>query len=400
MNRAQASSIVLILIVILSSNLGFGAPGATGSWEVYYYRLKVVFTNNGSSDYSFSLEDKLFLIFQNTSIQQSCILEVNPRIKTVHRDVDGNLWAELDLPEKISPGENVIVNIIVKVNLTRRSLPEISIESSGSIFEIPMELANYTASSGAWAYDSINLNYIAELAAQVKGNDTNVLRIVSNMVRFIGERVEYPYGEELRPPQYPNQTLPSPGLRGKGDCDDQSALLITMLRSVGIPSYLQTGGIVSKDYSTVGSTWNGHLYISSKGIGWHGWVEVYVPPWGWLPVDMTYGYSSSEPLYSISRSASARELVLESEKYSNIDFIAETRRIEEKVKNSDIYIYLEEEVSKVFPSVDHEAIGFLALLMLVFAASLLALLILRLFKEMERKKQKAKHSTLFDDSNC
>jgi len=374
--------------MILSSSIGFEAPEATKSWEVYYYRLKAVFTNNGSSDYSFSLEDKLFLIFQNTSIQQACILEVNPRIKTVHRDVDGNLWAELDFPEKIGPGENVTANIIVKVNLTRRSIPRVSIDSSGSIFEIPKELANYTLSSGAWAYDSTNLKYIADLAAQVKGNDTNVLRIVYNMVRFIGERVEYPYSEELRPPQYPNQTLPSPELKGKGDCDDQSALLVTMLRSIGIPSYLQTGGIVSKDYSTVGSTWNGHLYISSKGIGWHGWVEAYVPPWGWLPIDMTYGYSSNEPLYSISRSAPARELVLESEKYSSIDFVAENRMMEEKVKNSDIYIYLEEEVVKAFPSRDREAICFLALLTLVLATSLLTLLAFKLFKEMEEKKQK------------
>ncbi|MEM2584934.1 MAG: transglutaminase-like domain-containing protein, partial [Thermoproteota archaeon] len=346
----------------------------------------IIFANNGSSDYSFSLEDRLFFIFQNTSTQQALILEVNPRIKTVHRDVDGNLWAELDFPEKISPGEKITASIIVKVNLTLRNLPKISVDSSGSIFEIPMELANYTASSGVWMYDSTNFKYIADLAAQVKGNDTNVLRIISKMVRFIGERVEYPYGEELRPPQYPNQTLPSPELRGKGDCDDQSALLITMLRSVGIPSYLQTGGIVSKDYSTVGSTWNGHLYISSKGVGWHGWVEAYVPPWGWIPVDMTYGYSPDEPLYSISRSAPARELILESEKYSSIDFVAETRKMEEKVKNSEIYIYLDEEVSKAFPSRNREETGFLALLILAFVVYLLMLLTFRLLKEIEGKQ--------------
>ncbi|MEM1547696.1 MAG: transglutaminase-like domain-containing protein [Thermoproteota archaeon] len=366
--------------------MSFKVPKVVGGWEAYYYKLKIIFANNGSSDYSFSLEDRLFFIFQNTSTQQALILEVNPRIKTVHRDVDGNLWAELDFPEKISPGEKITASIIVKVNLTLRNLPKISVDSSGSIFEIPMELANYTASSGVWMYDSTNFKYIADLAAQVKGNDTNVLRIISKMVRFIGERVEYPYGEELRPPQYPNQTLPSPELRGKGDCDDQSALLITMLRSVGIPSYLQTGGIVSKDYSTVGSTWNGHLYISSKGVGWHGWVEAYVPPWGWIPVDMTYGYSPDEPLYSISRSAPARELILESEKYSSIDFVAETRKMEEKVKNSEIYIYLDEEVSKAFPSRNREETGFLALLILAFVVYLLMLLTFRLLKEIEGKQ--------------
>lgn len=386
MGWIQTSITILTLTIILSSNTCFETLEATGNWEVYYYRLKTIFVNKGSSDYSFSLEDRLFLVFQNTSTQQAFILEVDPRIKTVNRDVDGNLWAELDFPEKIGPGENFTASITFVINLTLRSLPRISIDSSGSIFEIPMELVNYTASSGVWTYDSTSLKYIADLAAQVKGNDTNVLRIISNMVRFIGERVEYPYGEELRPPQYPNQTLPSPELRGRGDCDDQSALLITMLRSVGIPSYLQTGGIVSKDYSTFGSTWNGHLHISSKRIGWHGWVEAYVPPWGWLPVDMTYGYSPSEPLDSISRSASARELILESEKYSSIDFVAETRKMEEKVKNSEIYIYLDEEVSKAFPSRNREETGFLALLILAFVVYLLMLLTFRLLKEIEGKQ--------------
>jgi transglutaminase-like putative cysteine protease len=316
--------------------------------NVYYYRLRMSFLNNGSSSYTTILEDRLFLIFPNTSTQKTYIYEADPSVERIFTDEDGNLLAELDFPETIKPGGKITARIIIMVNISSRSLPEISIDSSGSFSDIPAWLANYTVPSGAWRYEDESLKHIADLAAQIKGNDTNVLRIISKMVEFIGARVRYPQGKELRPPQYPNQTLPSTGEVGWGDCDDQSALLVTMLRSVGIPSYLQTGGVVSPIYSISGETWGGHLTLVSRGIGWHGWVEAYVPPWGWLPVDITYGYYSNrrDPLSSIKYSASAREPMLESEKYSSIDFVAEYLETEERIMGSSIFIRMEEEVSE------------------------------------------------------
>ncbi|MEM2940706.1 MAG: transglutaminase-like domain-containing protein [Thermoproteota archaeon] len=344
MRRSSVIRIV-VLTMVLFSIIDYRV-GTSGEGEEYYYRLRMSFINNGSSDYITTLEDRLFTVFPNTSIQQVYIVETNPSVKRILSDEDGNLFAELNLPEIIEPGENITVTILIKITLVFRSLPQVSIDSSGNLFDIPVELANYTVSSGAWKYESEDSKYIADLAAQIKGNDTNVLRIICEMVEFIGNRVEYPSGEELRQPQYPSQTLPDPEGKGEGDCDDQSTLLITMLRSVGIPSYLQTGGVLSTAFSLSGETWDGHLTISSRGVGWHGWVEAYIPPWGWLPVDITYGYYSQRqnPLSSITYSASATEHVLESEKYSNIDFVAESLRTEERIKRSSVYLHVEEEV--------------------------------------------------------
>lgn len=351
--------------------------------EKYYYSLKVIFVNKGSSDYFLTPEDRLFTIFPNTSIQKTYIVETNPSIKRILVDEDGNLLAELDLPERVGPNENVTVTMLMEISLALRSLPQVSFDSSGNLFEIPAELVNYTLSIGVWEYGSTEPNYIADLATQIKGNDTNLLRIISKMVNFISERIEYPHGEKLRPPQYPNQTLPRSSLRGRGDCDDQSALLITMLRSVGIPSYLQIGGIISNNYGITGSTWDGHLHISSRGIGWHGWVEAYVPPWGWLPIDITYGHSSSEPLSAISKSASVREFVLQSEKYSNIDYIAKSRKMEERIRRSNIYLYIEERVSKTYPTSNiktlsiYEAVRLVILSIILIAIAVLAARLLK-----------------------
>ncbi|MCS7138677.1 MAG: transglutaminase-like domain-containing protein, partial [Crenarchaeota archaeon] len=161
-------------------------------------------------------------------------------------------------------------------------------------------------------------------------------------------------------------------------------LLITMLRSVGIPSYLQTGGIISNDYGITGSTWDGHLYISSRGIGWHGWVEAYVPPWGWLPIDMTYGYSQPEPLSAISKSASAREFVLQSERYSEIDFVEESRKVEERIRKSSVYLYVEEDISKTYSVENHRTLRdyqTVYLLVLTIIAIYITLLAFKFFEK-------------------
>ncbi len=344
MRKSSIARIAALTIIMLSVfNYTVKAPE---NWDAYYYSLRMFLINKGSSSYTPILEDRLFLIFPNTSTQKTYIYEAEPSVKRIFTDEDGNLLAELDFPETIEPGGNITVKIIIMINITFRRLPEISVDSSGSFSDIPASLANYTVPSGAWTYEDEGLKYIADLAAQIKGNDTNILRVVSKMVEYIGRRVTYPEGEKLRPPQYPNQTLPTTGETGRGDCDDQSTLLVTMLRSVGIPAYLQTGGVVSPSYSVKGETWGGHLTLVSKGVGWHGWVEAYIPPWGWLPVDITYGYyyRRQDSLSSIKYSASARELMLESERYSSKDFVAEYLKTKERIMGSSIFIRMEEEV--------------------------------------------------------
>jgi len=392
--RKSGVARVFIIAIIVAVFLNYDARASEN--QKIYYRLRISIFNNGSSSYTPTLEDRLFLIFPNTSTQQTYVSEADPAVKKTLRDEDGNLLAELALPEKIEPGGNVTVTIIMTINIASRSLPEVSINSSGGFSDIPAELTNYTASSGAWRYEDEGLKYIADLAAQIKGNDTNILRVINKMVEFIGSRVRYPEGEELRPPQYPNQTLPGTGEVGWGDCDDQSALLIAMLRSVGIPSYLQTGGVVSPFYSISGETWGGHLTIVSKGIGWHGWVEAYVPPWGWLPVDITYGYYSrrQDPLSPIKYSASARELMLESEKYSSIDFVEEYLKTEKRIRDNSLYVRMEEEVSeKPFSDGDSHRVGRLeetTVLLALFLATLMvsaAMLIILLRRAAREVKQ-------------
>jgi transglutaminase-like putative cysteine protease len=66
---------------------------------------------------------------------------------------------------------------------------------------------------------------------------------------------------------------------GHGDCGQQTLLLITLLRMNGIPARWQSGMIFSEgDYSNI-----------------HDWGQVYLPPYGWVPMDVTTGRLQTAP---------------------------------------------------------------------------------------------------------
>jgi transglutaminase-like putative cysteine protease len=60
---------------------------------------------------------------------------------------------------------------------------------------------------------------------------------------------------------------------GHGDCGEKTMLLITLMRMNGIPARWESGWtFTSGDYDDI-----------------HDWAEIYLAPYGWIPVDVTYG---------------------------------------------------------------------------------------------------------------
>ena len=60
---------------------------------------------------------------------------------------------------------------------------------------------------------------------------------------------------------------------GHADCGQQTLLLITLLRMYGIPARWQSGMMFAD---------NGYWNL-------HDWGEVYIAPYGWIPMDVTFG---------------------------------------------------------------------------------------------------------------
>jgi hypothetical protein len=146
-------------------------------------------------------------------------------------------------------------------------------------------------------------------------------------------------------PQYPSATLEN----HLGDCDDQSILLITICRSLGIPAYLQVGIYINPNIDDMDSSWEGHLATEADGVGWHGWAMIYIPPWGWTPVDLT-----------LTSEESGFELIKHAPEYSpniipvlNVSkqpYVGETLITRERIINSSLYVTVSNEAYIVYNS--------------------------------------------------
>jgi transglutaminase-like putative cysteine protease len=193
----------------------------------------------------------------------------------------------------------------------------------------------YLNNSGTWMTDD---NALRSQAFSLAGHETKVVVIVENFVDWIWNGINYTSHEF---PFYPNETLSSKS----GDCDDQAILLISFCRIVGIPAYLQVGCIYMPNVGNASSTaWNGHVENVQNHIGWHGWAMVYIPPWGWLPVDLTYS-SKSNPLDAIKTAAVTSQDVVQYMNVIQANYVAEAREYKGYLLTNDFRIWAYDEIT-------------------------------------------------------
>lgn len=286
----------------------------------------VTFENRNSRGevWVFADEDRELGLFMNNSWQTVYLLNVSFPVSRFEADQDGNPTAYIDFPKSsLGPHENLTYEVCYRIVLKPRVLPQIFVNSSGSLTDIPEGLkALYCSSSGSWQSD---VSLIRDLAFRIAGNDTNVLSILSDYILWVTQNVEY---GSLDVPRFPNETL----LGRTGDCDDQANLLIGLCRAAGIPAYLQIGCIYMPVGSSTSNYWDGLWTSTLTDIGWHGWAVVYVPPWGWLPVDLTYSRgNSSDPLSHITSSAVITDPTVQYANVTVTDYVSDSRHFKNVV---------------------------------------------------------------------
>jgi len=247
-------------------------------------------------------------------------------------DIDGNRLAVLDLPSDISPHTSLAISITYEIESANRPKPTIDPTEAGPSSDIPqglmeefcVETETFTTGDEA----------IQSLAMRLAANQTTVLGLVINLLAWFVENVSY---ANFEVPRYPNETL----TQGSGDCDDQSILLVTLCRTLDIPALLQVGLVFDKSIESERSSWGGHLNIEQRGAGWHGWALVYIPPWGWLPIDMTL-FRSQDQLTRIAEAPEYESYIIASFNVSREAYIGDSRRTRDGLMDSDLYITVSE----------------------------------------------------------
>ncbi len=295
----------------------------------------------GTKVWNLTEEDRTSGLFMDNAWQSVQLKEASFPLESVEKDEDGNSIAILEFPkQQLLPGENLSYTIEYSIVSKPRTIPDISEDESGTLNEIPQDLKeNYTSNEGPWM---INEPALLELAHDIGRNETNVLKLVKDSVAWIRDNIHYS-AHEL--PFYPNETLNAL----EGDCDDQAILLIALSRIMGIPSYLQVGPIYLPTNELVQEDqWENHVQVVQKRIGWHGWAMLYIPPWAWLPADLTFVTSDfKDPLDAIRYGAVVSQNTIQYMNFSKTDYVAPSRQARTLLLENDFFVMLEDEMTEL-----------------------------------------------------
>jgi hypothetical protein len=328
--------VFIFLIIVSFSNFTFiSIVTSDGSIKrTYLYNSKIVYINQGETDLNLENDSHFFNVFMNTSWQTVYLLTVN-KPYVWDWDDDGNPLVNVNISSILS-GENVTVTFSMQIIKHEREIPNINFTSSKNREDIDLEFKeDYLQAEGSWLVNDVMLRSLANDIWVDGGETENILKIVTDLADWVGANID-PVNHDV--PYYPNQTL----IAEEGDCDDQANLLITLSRILGIPAYLQVGAI--RKYGTdEGEAWDGHIKSSLINIGYHGWAMIYIPPWGWLPFDMTLGWREN----TLEVINSAPIWNLDGLKILDIvksDWAGDGKTQKEEYLKSQLYIHYEDEL--------------------------------------------------------
>ena len=137
--------------------------------------------------------------------------------------------------------------------------------------KITPELAPYVAERAPHVVFTEPLRVFSN---QVVGDATNPYEIARRIYAAVDEIPWAGAREYSTIPDISAYTLHA----GHGDCGEQTLLLVTLMRMNGIPARWQSG-------------WT---FTDGKYDNIHDWAEIYLAPYGWVPVDVTYGRLASD----------------------------------------------------------------------------------------------------------
>lgn len=342
----------LLILILLITFLIVGFPHLT--YKVTYEKIfilksEVTYENRDErAVWNFSENDRAIGLFMNSSWQTANLISVSHPIERFDYDSDGNRMAIINFTRiSIGLGERVRYNFTFRFTFKQRSIPEISEDKSGVLDDIPEDLRKtYCEPTRLW---QSNNSMFREIASEIAGDEMKVLSILKKLIKWMKLNIKY---ESSEIPKYPNETL----YKRAGDCDDQANLLITLCRSLGIPAYLQVGCIYIPKYSQNLTYWSGRLLIRQNQVGWHGWAMVYIPPWGWLPIDLTYvsGDLIVEPLNAVKEAAVIKHYTFQYMNITKADYVAETKSFKEFLETYKFYIYEEDAMNETVVEKDVE----------------------------------------------
>jgi tetratricopeptide (TPR) repeat protein len=174
----------------------------------------------------------------------------------------------------------------------------------GSYDKISEEYMLYTRST----YTISITPEVHELAQIAIGDETNPYLQAKRIQEYVGKKVHYKILDQIRGRgiqcllNYPEKDERTGEEYYEGPCNQKSALFIAMCRAVGIPARSVQGIMGWKPWSKKNDLkllYEFETELSPSGLAGaqdygvlrrHTWAEFYLPDYGWIPADPTWGH--------------------------------------------------------------------------------------------------------------
>lgn len=115
----------------------------------------------------------------------------------------------------------------------------------------------------------LNDPYIQELAGQIVGEEKNPFWIAFKIHKYLHLNLTYQMTGGWN-------AAPTVLKRGTGSCSEFTFAFLALARAAGLPARYEAGIVVRGDDGSIDDVY-------------HRWVQVYLPPFGWIPVDPSRG---------------------------------------------------------------------------------------------------------------
>jgi len=287
-----------------------------GTSQYYYFKLEQItpktdnITPESISKISDLISTNIFKIafpreFDEVN-QKIYIKSITPKPKTFERDSDGNLFGIFEVPANKSSKILIegYISLSKKEFKEQTDLPNSSISQYYADIKDFPELNSYISPDRYWETDD---QQILTIAKEISNKSFQIIDLIENNYSYIIDKFEYSY-EKLGEDNSRIGALEAL-TGGETICMEYSDALIALLRAQGIPARAAIGygndptGAENKISNT---------QPVKQTIG-HQWVQVWIPDYGWLSVDPTWGESDRKYIgsdldhilwYSISKNDS------------------------------------------------------------------------------------------------
>ncbi len=249
-----------------------------------------------------------------------------PRNLTTQKIKDIKFYPESPVIKKDFYGEKIA---IFKIDtLKEREIREFKMEVDATIFEVFYFVVPEKIKSLKSIPDSIKKKYLLDedklmindsfIKSSVKkavGKEKNPYWMARRIFNYIIENMEYERvgGWDVAPLILK---------RGKGSCSEYSYVMISMLRSVGIPARYVGSVVRIGDNASIDRVF-------------HRWVEVYLPGAGWLPVDPSGGDSPYKRVRALKFGHISPSYLITTHGGGNSEYMEWNYNFNEKIKNMD-----------------------------------------------------------------